>query len=79
LGNEQRYVLVLWEENDLLDIVKIETQESIELDFKESKALENTEKKKDDISKDVSAFANSAGGTIIYGMIGAHVNFSEYI
>jgi Putative DNA-binding domain len=58
-----------WDENDLLDMVKAETQESIELDFKESKALENTEKKKDDISKDVSAFANSAGGTIIYGMI----------
>src|SRR6266566_1543550 len=57
-----------WDENDLLDLVKAGTQESIELDFKESKALENTEKKKDDISKDVSAFANSAGGTIIYGM-----------
>src|SRR5260370_37737063 len=57
-----------WDENDLLDMVKAGTQESIELDFKESKALENTEKKKDDISKDVSAFANSAGGTVIYGM-----------
>ena len=57
-----------WDENDLLDMVKAKTQESIELDFKESKALESTEKKKDDISKDVSAFANSAGGTVIYGM-----------
>src|SRR5256714_14272167 len=57
-----------WDENDLLDLVKAGTQESIELDFKESKAFENTEKKKDDISKDISAFANSAGGTVIYGM-----------
>ncbi len=57
-----------WNESDLLDMVKAETQESIELDFKESKALENTGKKKDDISKDVSALANSAGGTIIYGV-----------
>src|SRR6266700_3923260 len=59
-----------WEldENDLLDMVKAGTQESIELDFKESDSLQATDKKKDDISKDVSAFANSAGGTIVYGM-----------
>ncbi len=57
-----------WDENDLLDMVKAGTQESIELDFKESGSLQATDKKKDDISKDVSAFANSAGGTIIYGM-----------
>ncbi len=29
-----------WDENDLLDMMKAGTQESIELDFKESKALE---------------------------------------
>ncbi len=58
-----------WDENDLLDMVKAGTQESIELDFKESGSLQATDKKKDDISKDVSAFANSAGGTIIYGMM----------
>ena len=57
-----------WDENDLLDMVKAGTQESIELDFKESGSLQATDKKKDDISKDVSAFANSAGGTLIYGM-----------
>ncbi len=57
-----------WDENDLLDMVKAGTQESIELDFKESGSLQTTDKKKDDISKDVSAFANSAGGTIVYGM-----------
>ncbi len=58
-----------WDEDDLLEMVKARTQESIELDFKESGSLQATDKKKDDISKDVSAFANSAGGTIIYGMI----------
>src|SRR5947208_1755782 len=57
-----------WDENDLLELVKAGTQESIELDFKESDALQNTDKKKDEISKDVSAFANSAGGTLLYGM-----------
>jgi len=30
--------------------------------------LNNTERNKNEISKDVSAFANSDGGTIIYGI-----------
>jgi Putative DNA-binding domain len=60
-----------WEENDLLDIIKAGTQESIELDFKNSLALVNVKGKTEaryEISKDVSAFANSAGGTLIYGI-----------
>src|SRR5260370_25050928 len=61
-----------WDENDLLDIVKAGTQESIELDFKRSDALQNVKGQKDvryEISKDISALANSAGGTLIYGML----------
>ncbi len=61
-----------WDENDLLDMVKAGTQESIELDFKDSKALVNLKGKPDvryEISKDVSALANSAGGTLIYGIV----------
>jgi hypothetical protein len=61
-----------WDENDLQDIVKAGTQESIELDFKDSKALVNVKGKPDvryEISKDVSALANSAGGTLIYGIV----------
>jgi hypothetical protein len=61
-----------WDENDLLDMVKAGTQESIELDFKESKALLNVKGQKDvryEISKDISALANSAGGVLIYGMV----------
>ncbi len=60
-----------WNENDLLEMVKAGTQESIELDFKESKALQNVRGQRDvryEISKDLSALANSAGGTLIYGM-----------
>ena len=57
-----------WEEGDLLELVRAGTQESVELDFKESASLQKTDKKKEDISKDVSAFANSAGGTIVYGV-----------
>ncbi len=61
-----------WDVNDLLDMVKAGTQESIELDFKESKALLNVKGQKDvryEVSKDVSALANSAGGVLIYGMV----------
>lgn len=57
-----------WEENDLLELVNAQAKESIELDFKESASLQNTERKKEEISKDVSAFANSAGGTLLYGV-----------
>ena len=57
-----------WDESDLLQLVNTGAQESVDLEFKASGALQNTDRNKDEISKDVSAFANSAGGTIIYGM-----------
>src|SRR5215216_7085656 len=57
-----------WTEQDLLDLITNQIQESIVLDYKESAALEKTDGKKNELSKDVSAFANSAGGTIIYGV-----------
>lgn len=58
-----------WEEEDLLALISAGTQESIDLDYKRCAALDTTDGKKNEISKDVSAFANSAGGTIIYGII----------
>jgi|GEM_PF-642640 Schlafen, AlbA_2 len=58
-----------WDENDLLQMVNTGAQESVDLEFKASGALQNTDTNKDEISKDVSAFANSAGGTLIYGMM----------
>lgn len=61
-----------WDENDLLEIVNTGTRESIDLDFKRSDALLNIKGQKDvryEISKDVSALANSAGGTLIYGIM----------
>ncbi len=57
-----------WDEDYLLAMVQAGTKESIALDFKRSEALQNTDGKKNEISKDVSAFANSAGGTLIYGI-----------
>lgn len=58
----------LWDEDDLLALIQGKVQESIDLDYKGSAALNNTEHNKTELSKDVSAFANSAGGTIVYGV-----------
>ncbi|UJB69560.1 ATP-binding protein [Acaryochloris sp. 'Moss Beach'] len=57
-----------WTEEDILSLIANKIEESIDLDYKECRALENTPSKKKEIGKDVSAFANSAGGTIVYGI-----------
>ncbi len=57
-----------WDEADILSLIKDKVQESLTLDYKKSDALARTEGKKTELSKDVSAFANSTGGVILYGM-----------
>lgn len=51
---------------DLESLVRNQVPESIHLDYKASPALDP--KKRDEIVKDVSAFANSDGGLLIYGV-----------
>jgi len=53
---------------DILSLIKNEVEESIHLDFKDGKALDKSDAKRKDISKDVASFANSDGGIIVYGM-----------
>jgi hypothetical protein len=50
---------------DLQSLLAARVQESIHLDYKDSRALL---KWPGELSKDVSAFANSDGGTLIYGI-----------
>ncbi len=57
-----------WREEDLLVLVAAGEKESITLDYKACGSLKNTDAKKIELSKDISAFANSAGGTIVYGV-----------
>lgn len=57
-----------WTEQDLLQLIKDQVGESLTLDYKESGALQRTDGKKNELSKDVSAFANAAGGVLVYGM-----------
>lgn len=63
LFNLQEYTVT-----DIQGLIDNSVEESIHLDFKESRSLDKSDKKKDEISKDVSAFANSDGGIIIYGI-----------
>jgi hypothetical protein len=53
-----------WNEVDLLRLISDQVQESLTLDYKECDALQKTEGKKNEISKDVSAYANSVGGVM---------------
>ena len=57
-----------WQEEDLQGLIQSQTEESLILDYKASPSLDNTDERKNEISKDVSSFANSAGGTIVYGI-----------
>jgi hypothetical protein len=57
-----------WTEDDILSLIKNKVCESTALDYKACDALAKTEGKKKEVSKDISAFANSAGGVIVYGV-----------
>src|SRR5438128_6277596 len=58
-----------WTESDILKLITNQVQESLTLDYKACDALGRSDGKKKEVSKDVSAFANSAGGTIVYGVL----------
>lgn len=58
-----------WTEQDLEELVQLGVKEGLELEFKRCDALRLDDKSKTEVSKDVSAFANSAGGTIVYGIV----------
>jgi hypothetical protein len=60
--------LCQWTEHDLLILEQQQTPERLDLEYKRREALDNTDSKKTEISKDISAMANSAGGTIVYGV-----------
>lgn len=53
---------------DLDRLISEGITESLTLDYKGSAALAKDSKSRDELCKDVSAFANSAGGQIVYGV-----------
>jgi hypothetical protein len=58
-----------WTEDDILTMIQDQRQESIDLDYKSCDSLQKTDGKRNELSKDASAFANSAGGTLIFGVL----------
>lgn len=58
-----------WDESDVLALIRDGVAENVNLDYKRSGALGKAGGRKREISKDASAFANSAGGTILYGVV----------
>src|SRR5215203_2223261 len=57
-----------WTETRLQNFITSEIEESLTLEYKSAEALDRNETKKKEITKDVSAIANSAGGILIYGI-----------
>jgi hypothetical protein len=57
-----------WEQAELQRHMDNKVEESLTLDYKAGDALGTSDGKKREITKDVSAMANSAGGIIIYGI-----------
>jgi schlafen family protein len=56
------------DKSDLDRLVAEDVQESLTLDYKDAAALGKSSQQRNELFKDVSAFANSAGGQIIYGI-----------
>jgi len=60
---------IAWKEEDLLALITNSVEESLNLEYKECRSLQKRDTQKMEISKDISSFANSAGGVVVYGMI----------
>lgn len=57
-----------WDQARVQEYIDNLIEESLTLDYKSSEALAKIDSKKKEITKDVSAMANSAGGVILYGV-----------
>lgn len=58
----------MWNLEKIKQYISDGVEENIHLDYKGADSILSTNEKKNEISKDVSAFANSDGGVIIYGV-----------
>lgn len=58
----------VWDQARLERYITEGIEESLTLDYKAAPALDKSDKKKIEITKDVSAMANSAGGILVYGI-----------
>jgi len=57
-----------WTESRVRNFIDSAVEESLTLEYKSAEALGASDYHKTEITKDVSAMANSAGGTLVYGI-----------
>jgi len=60
--------MIKWTKQRLEKMIADGEEENLKLDYKRAASLDATDPKKSEITKDVSSFANSAGGVVIYGI-----------
>ncbi len=58
---------ISWDETRLNKLIRDKIEENDTLEYKGAGALTREDKAKFEITKDISAMANAAGGTLIYG------------
>lgn len=61
-------IKLMWNLEKIQQYISDGIEENVHLDYKGCDSISKTNDKKNEISKDVSAFANSDGGVIIYGV-----------
>jgi len=54
-----------WNEPALLTLISDQIEEADQFEYKGARSLKKADRERDEISKDVSSFANAGGGTII--------------
>lgn len=57
-----------WTVSSLQQFIENSVEESLTLEYKSADSLGRQDKKKNEITKDISSMANSAGGIVIYGI-----------
>ena len=57
-----------WTKQRLDQMIADSVEENLSLDYKRADALTKTDGKKVEVTKDISSFANSSGGVVIYGI-----------
>jgi Schlafen, AlbA_2 len=58
----------MWNLDRIQQLIRDSVEESLSIEYKSAGALGKSDTKKTEITKDVSAFANSSGGVLIYGI-----------
>jgi hypothetical protein len=58
----------MWNLDRLEQLIRDKVEENLSLEYKSAEALGKSDGKKAEIVRDVSAFANSSGGVLIYGI-----------